>query len=42
MALLDKEGKRDKEVAQHDATQKIRIEKAKPKPVKSAGKGAKK
>jgi hypothetical protein len=41
MALLDKEGKRDKEVAQYDATQKIRIEKAKPKP-KPASKGAKK
>ena len=28
--MLDAEGKRDKDVAQHDATQKIRIEKAKP------------
>ena len=34
MALLDKEGKRDKDVAQFDATQKIRIEKAKPAKVK--------
>lgn len=31
MALLQAEGKRDKEVSAHDATQKIRIEKAKPK-----------
>lgn len=31
-AMLQAEGARDKDVAQHDATQKIRIEKAKPKP----------
>jgi hypothetical protein len=39
LAVLKVEGQRDKDVAQHDATQKIRIEKAKPKP-KPAAKGA--
>lgn len=40
MALINAEGKRDKEVAKADATEKIRIEKAKPK-VKPKPKGAK-
>jgi hypothetical protein len=32
LAVINAEGARDKEVATHDATEKIRIEKAKPKP----------
>lgn len=42
LAVISAEGARDKQVATHDATQKIRIEKAKPKPKPAAKTGVKK
>lgn len=41
LAVISAEGKRDKEVATHDAQQKIKIEKSKPKPRPAAAKGKK-